>query len=105
MHPNELNGYGGFGNEVGPKFTLHKKPTVTTKQDAKQEFTGTLEVDLKRGVVYFHADEGQAGVPTLLRICNLGPLKPLGDDIFDITFGHGHSHKLKSHNQIGHTPI
>jgi hypothetical protein len=131
MHPNELNGYGGFGNEVGPCFILHKKPmnaeelkqydeamnrwkklspmpnetageatgvnlnptieahevipklraklakfetpTVTTKQ----EFTGTLEVDLKRGVVYF----------------------------FDITFGHGHSHKLKSHNQIGHTPI
>jgi hypothetical protein len=71
-----------------------KKPNMPTKT-TQQEFTGTLEVDLKRGVMYFHADEGQSSVPTILRICNLGPLKPLGDNVLDITYGHGHSHKLK----------
>ncbi len=36
----------------------------------QRDFTGVLEVDTKRGVIYFHTNESESEV-TLLRICGL----------------------------------
>lgn len=50
---------------------------------------GTLQIDHKRGVIYFHSDEQameQGYCPTPLRICGLGEINiPLNDRQIDVT--------------------
>ena len=62
-----------------------------------EEFEGTLHVDHKRGVVYFHLtnsdDIMKTGQVTILRICKLGKLQLLGQKQLDITHMVGHSHE------------
>jgi len=55
------------------------------------KISGQLEIDHKRGVIYFHANPGQNVPPTVLRICRLGPLRPIGDECYDITHLVGHN--------------
>ena len=54
-----------------------------------QTFEGLLEIDNKRGVIYFHTVNAE--IPTLLRICSLGELKKFGTEICDITHMKGHN--------------
>jgi hypothetical protein len=52
-----------------------------------RKFTGELEIDTDRGVIYFH-DSDPMNAITVLRICKLDGLKALRDwDQLDITVG------------------
>lgn len=55
-----------------------------------QTFEGQLEVDNDRGVIYFHSNDPKTH-PTILRICSLGKLPELGNDLFDISHMIGHN--------------
>lgn len=58
-----------------------------------QTIKGQLEVDNDRGVIYFHSME--TTIPTVLRICRLGPLPKLGEELLDITHLVGHNMQIK----------
>jgi hypothetical protein len=49
---------------------------------------GELEIDSERGVIYFHAMQGQFKGVTLMRICRLPAPIPV-DKQLDITFDYG----------------
>lgn len=51
-------------------------------------YTGQLEIDHNRGVIYFHQDQFPNQQPTLLRICNLDKI-PHNAEFIDITHLHG----------------
>lgn len=53
------------------------------------KYTGELEIDKERGVIYFHSDLGI----TILRICCLPTPIPLSSEGLDITHGYGVSWK------------
>jgi hypothetical protein len=55
---------------------------------------GELEIDSERGVIYFHALEGQFAGATVLRICSLPKPIPT-DEQLDITYGYGVTWRAK----------
>lgn len=53
------------------------KADAVIERSDKTRLAGYLEIDHKRGVIYFHCPEGAAGVgypPTKLRVQGLGPI-------------------------------
>lgn len=58
----------------------------------KAEIRGVLEIDYRRGVIYFHPEEGQFKGNTLLRICSLPKPIPAYEQL-DITHMRGASWK------------
>ncbi len=55
------------------------------------QIPGILEIDHKRGVIYFHSSDETYGLVTVLRICRLPkPIPELTSDIMlDITHMYG----------------
>ena len=59
-----------------------------------KNFTGVLEIDTNRGVIYFTPTEGEMIGQTVLRVCNV-PTYLVNQEVIDISYGYVYDEFLK----------